>query len=84
MKNSKIIIEYCLSDDEEKAIELIQRGLENIKNVDLAKEKIAEVILDDDSDRIGIEVSEAVHCIWIKKEDFLKITERIKKEVEQK
>jgi len=78
MKDSKIIIEYCLSDDEEKAIELIQRGLENIKNNDLAKEKIAEVILDDDPDRIGIEVSEAVHCIWIDKKDFLKIAERIK------
>jgi len=84
MKDSKIIIDYCLPDDEEKAIELIQRGLENIKNNDLAKEKIAEVILGDDPDRIGIEVSEAVHCIWIKKEDFLEIVKMIKKEVEQK
>jgi len=82
MKDSKIIIDYCLPENEEKAIELIQRGLENIKNDDLAKEKIAEVITGEDPDRIGIEISEAVHCIWIKKEDFLEIAERIKKEVE--
>jgi len=80
MKDSKIIIDYCLPDNEEDAIELIRRGLENIKNDDLAKEKIAEVILDDDPDRIGIDVSEAVHVVWIKKEDFLEIAERIKKE----
>jgi len=65
MKDSKIIIDYCLPENEEKAIELIQRGLENIKNDDLAKEKIAEVITGEDPDRIGIEISEAVHCIWI-------------------
>ena len=83
MKDSKIIVEYCLPDNEEDAIELIRRGLENIKNDDLAKEKIAEVILDDDPDRIGIDVSEAVHVVWIKKEDFLEIAERIKKESEK-
>ena len=84
MKDSKIIIDYCLPENEEKAIELIQRGLENIKNDDLAKEKIAEVITGEDPDRVGIEISEAVHVVWIKKEDFLKIAEMIKKEVEQK
>ena len=84
MKDIKIIMEYCLPDDERKAIEIIQRGLKNIKKDDLAKEKIAEVILDDDPDRVGIEISEAVHCIWIKKKDFLKIAEMIKKEVERK
>ncbi|MCD6261608.1 MAG: hypothetical protein J7J52_01115 [Deltaproteobacteria bacterium] len=84
MKDSKIIIDYCLPENEEKAIELIQRGLENIKNDGLAKEKIAEVITGEDPDRVGIEISEAVHVVWIKKEDFLKIAEMIKKEVEQK
>jgi len=83
MKDSKIIIDYCLPENEEDAIELIRRGLENIKNDDLAKEKIAEVMLDDDPDRVGIEISEAVHCIWIDKKDFLKIAEMIKKESEK-
>ncbi|HHE04719.1 MAG TPA: hypothetical protein ENL19_01495 [candidate division WOR-3 bacterium] len=84
MEDIKIIMDYCLPEHEEDAIAIIQRGLENIKNDDLAKEKIAEVILDDDPDRVGIEISEAVHCIWINKKDFLKIAEMIKKEVERK
>jgi len=75
--DNKIIVDYCLPDNEEDAIELIQRGLENIKNDDLAKEKIVEIITDDDPDRIGIDVSEAVHVVWIRKEDFLKIAEMI-------
>jgi len=83
-EDNKIIVDYCLPDNEEDAIELIQRGLENIKNDDLAKEKIVEVITDDDPDRIGIDVSEAVHVVWIRKEDFLKIAEMIKKEGEKK
>ena len=82
MKDIKIITDYCLLDNEEDAIELIQRGLENIKNDDLAKEKIMEVITDDDPDRIGIDVSEAVHVVWIRKEDFLKIAEMIKEQNE--
>ena len=82
MKDIKIITDYCLPDNEEDAIELIQRGLENIKNDDLAKEKIMEVITDDDPDRIGIDVSEAVHVVWIRKEDFLKIAEMIKEQNE--
>jgi len=83
MSEKKIIVDYCLPDHEEDAIELIQRGLENIKNNDLAKEKIAEIVLDEDPDRVGIDISEAVHCIWIDKKDFLEIAEMIKKREEK-
>jgi len=77
--DNMIILGYCLPDDEKNAIEIIQRGLENIKNDTLSSDKVAEVIIDEDNDsRIGIEIYEAVHCIWIDKKDFLEIAERIK------
>ena len=79
----KIIIDYCLPDDKQEAISLMQRGLENIKNEDLAKEKISTIVTDEYDDKVGIEVSEAVHYIWIKKEDWIRIAKILEGENEK-